>query len=230
SVPADLVASIGPGDWVLVPWGRGRKIGIVLVVTSTSEISEDKVRPIAGRIDEAPPAMPAWLELVDFTARYYHRHPGEVMMPAVPKLLRTPPSAARRKESVFGRARRRFATTTPSPGSPVPIGPGRAGATSPSAAPTLKPAQADALHAIAQAEGFGAFLLHGVTGSGKTEVYLRFIASRLAADPMAQVLVLVPEIALTPQLADRVRARFPGEPIAILHSGLPEGDRKSTRL
>jgi len=68
-------------------------------------------------------------------------------------------------------------------------------------------------------------LLHGVTGSGKTEVYLRWLATVLARDPACQVLLLVPEIALTPQLATQVAARFPGERLAILHSDLPDGDR-----
>jgi primosomal protein N' (replication factor Y) len=70
--------------------------------------------------------------------------------------------------------------------------------------------------------GFAAFLLHGVTGSGKTEVYLRVIAEALEAGRNA--LVLVPEISLTPQLAARFRARF-GDQVAILHSGLTEQQR-----
>src|SRR5690606_19321847 len=63
----------------------------------------------------------------------------------------------------------------------------------------------------------GTFLLHGVTGSGKTEVYLQVVAKALEEGRGA--LVLVPEIALTPQLVARFRARF-GEGIAVLHSGL----------
>jgi primosomal protein N' (replication factor Y) len=72
------------------------------------------------------------------------------------------------------------------------------------------------------AAGFATFVLHGVTGSGKTEVYLRVIAAARAAGRGA--LVLVPEIALTPQLAARFRARF-GEDVAVLHSALPPGER-----
>ncbi len=71
---------------------------------------------------------------------------------------------------------------------------------------------------------FAPFLLHGVTGSGKTEVYLRAIAAGL--EKGRQALVLVPEIALTPQLVARFRARFHGRAaIAVLHSGLSDGER-----
>ncbi len=79
-----------------------------------------------------------------------------------------------------------------------------------------------AVATAASTGGFAAFLLHGVTGSGKTEVYLRVIAEALDAGRTA--LVLVPEISLTPQLAARFRARF-GDQVAILHSGLTEQAR-----
>ncbi|VVE15556.1 Primosomal protein N' [Pandoraea terrigena] len=68
------------------------------------------------------------------------------------------------------------------------------------------------------------FLLYGVTGSGKTEVYLRAVAEALR-ERDAQVLVLVPEINLTPQLEGVFRARFPEEALVTLHSGLAEGER-----
>ncbi|TMQ08823.1 MAG: DEAD/DEAH box helicase [Deltaproteobacteria bacterium] len=80
----------------------------------------------------------------------------------------------------------------------------------------------EAIGAAAVGRTFETFLLHGVTGSGKTEVYLRVIATALAAGRTA--LVLVPEISLTPQLAARFRARF-GDLVAILHSGLSETAR-----
>src|SRR5262245_29672796 len=72
------------------------------------------------------------------------------------------------------------------------------------------------------ANGFRAYLLHGVTGSGKTEVYLRLIAAQLAAG--RQTLLLVPEIGLTPQLVRRLRERF-GEELAVLHSAVTERQR-----
>jgi primosomal protein N' (replication factor Y) (superfamily II helicase) len=98
----------------------------------------------------------------------------------------------------------------------------------PGAAPALTPAQATALAEIDAAAGsFAAFLLHGVTGSGKTEVYLQAIARARAAGRGA--LVLVPEIALTPQLAGRFRARF-GDDVALLHSGLSDPERHAEWL
>ena len=97
-------------------------------------------------------------------------------------------------------------------------------------APTLRALTADqraVLDAIAAdagptRHGFRCYLLHGVTGSGKTEVYLQLIAAELAAG--RQTLLLVPEIGLTPQLVGRLRERF-GEELAILHSALTERER-----
>ena len=90
---------------------------------------------------------------------------------------------------------------------------------------TLTDDQRDALVPIRDAikrQVAETFLLHGVTGSGKTEVYLRAIAEALEAG--RQALVLVPEITLTHQLVARVRARF-GDEVAVLHSGLKPGER-----
>ncbi|MBW4619273.1 MAG: primosomal protein N' [Cyanosarcina radialis HA8281-LM2] len=90
---------------------------------------------------------------------------------------------------------------------------------------SLTPAQGEALAAINAIEGFAKVLLHGVTGSGKTEVYLQAIAPILERGQSA--LVLVPEIGLTPQLTDRFRARF-GNQVCVYHSALSDGERYDT--
>ncbi len=90
---------------------------------------------------------------------------------------------------------------------------------------TLTIAQAAALETINSLDGVAEVLLHGITGSGKTEVYLQAIAPLLAKGKSA--LVLVPEIGLTPQLTDRFRARF-GEKVCVYHSALSDGERYDT--
>ncbi|PIG93380.1 primosomal protein N' [Gloeocapsopsis sp. IPPAS B-1203] len=90
---------------------------------------------------------------------------------------------------------------------------------------TLTPAQSQALERIIKLEGYAQVLLHGVTGSGKTEVYLQAIAPLLNQGKSA--LVLVPEIGLTPQLTDRFRARF-GNKVCVYHSALSDGERYDT--
>jgi len=223
--------AIGPGSWVVVPWGRGRRIGLVLELAERSELGPDRIRPIDAPLADAPSAPADWLRLVRFAADYYHRGAGEVALPAVPKLLRTPPSA-RARGSVFERARRRFDTVATASGadtsgSDIPST-GEASASGPVFSGTTRepsPAQREALAALSSDTGFSVSLLHGVTGSGKTEVYLQWLATFLARDETAQVLLLVPEIALTPQLAGQLASRFPGERVAVLHSDLADGDR-----
>ena len=92
----------------------------------------------------------------------------------------------------------------------------------PGTAPMLNDAQQNAVDSINRSPGFVAWLLDGVTGSGKTEVYLGALAHTLAQG--RQVLVLVPEIGLAPQTVGRFRDRF-GVPVAVLHSGLNASER-----
>ena len=102
----------------------------------------------------------------------------------------------------------------------------------------MRPAPTDeqrqAVDEIGAAQGFSPFLLHGVTGSGKTEVYLRSLERLFDARPDAQALVLVPEINLTPQFEAAFRARFASlagdDSIVTLHSGMADGERARSWL
>jgi primosomal protein N' (replication factor Y) len=206
---------ICPGDWVIVPWGRSRRVGLVAALTDSTTVPSDRLRMLEERLPGMPRMPDHWLELIGFGSRYYHAGFGELALPAVPKLLRTVPSA-RSRGSPVARARERFDADLPNP----------TAATDPSESErVLTPAQTEALSQIQSCAGHAVFLLHGITGSGKTEVYFRWLAALLARDQAAQALVLVPEIALTPQFAQRIRERFPMLPLAILHSDMPDAER-----
>ena len=206
---------ICPGDWVIVPWGRSRRVGLVAALADSTTVPSDRLRLLEERLPGMP-RMPAdWLELIGFGSRYYHAGFGELALPAVPKLLRTVPGARSRGSPVL-RARERFEASLPKPPEPD---------RSSDSERVLTPGQIEALSQIQSCVGHAVFLLHGITGSGKTEVYFRWLEALLARDQAAQALVLVPEIALTPQFAQRIRERFPMLPLAILHSDMPDAER-----
>jgi len=185
------------GRLVKVPFGPSLKIGVVVAEAEVSDQPADKLKT-AELLDDLP-ALPAdWLELCIFCARYYHYPLGQVMAFALPPLLR------RGKMPRIPKAK------------PCAVLP-------PPTFAAATPDQATAIAAITGAGGFKTFLLHGVTGSGKTEVYLRAIEAVLAAG--GQALMLVPEIALTPQLESRVSARFPGAYVVSAHSGVADAAR-----
>ena len=199
-VPADIVLTAGDiGRRVLVPFGKKSRIGILVDLPGESEIAAAQLKPLEALLAELP-ALPAdWFRLCEFCADYYHAPTGMVM-------LSTLPAGLRRIDPPQARKMRRAAKPPPA-----------------CAAPQLTAEQQNALAAIDSGSGFQAWLLHGVTGSGKTEVYLRLIERSLAAG--RQALLLVPEINLTPQLESRVAARFPQAQLTSLHSELSEAAR-----
>ena len=190
------------GCCVRVPFGRGERLGVIVAVAETSEQAADKLKP-AGEILRGMPALPNdWLALTEFCSRYYQHPLGEVMALALPPYLRRGKLPAKRKSK-------------PLPETVAAAGPD---------VPELHPEQALAVAAVAASFGsYAAFLLHGITGSGKTEVYLRLIEQTLAQG--RQALMLVPEIALTPQLEGRVAARFPSARVVSAHSGMADAAR-----
>jgi len=195
------------GRLAKVSFGNGSKVGVVLGVVEQSEQPAEKLK--TAELIDALSSLPAdWIELCSFCARYYHHPLGQVMAFALPPLLRKGklPRALKPKVGAGGTA-------------PIVI--------VPTATPDQERAIA-AIVAIAAAQEFRTFLLHGVTGSGKTEVYLRAIERVLARG--GQALMLVPEIALTPQLESRVRNRFPQAHIVSAHSGVADAARSRAFL
>lgn len=199
------------GQLVLVPFGRREVIGLIVAVQQTSDVPPDKLKRAIAVRTQLTALSGAWLALCAFAADYYQRPLGEVAIPGLPKNLRAAKTTS--LDKAIKKLAKDFAIHDATP----------------VATPQLNPAQQAAADAIADSHGFAPMLLHGVTGSGKTEVYLQAaeqILTRAAeAEESAQILILVPEINLTPQLEGNVRARFPGVAIATLHSGLAEGER-----
>ncbi|MGB6006524.1 primosomal protein N' [Castellaniella sp.] len=212
-------APVAPGVRVRVVFGRRAMVGMVWAVREHPAVSADRVRPIEAVLDDLPPMPADWLRLADFAAQYYHRPLGEVLLPVLPPPLRKPAAytGARAAGGPVSRADRR-------PGAAARAAAGDGSGSDPVALTTGQRAALDQLRALLAA-GRGVALLHGVTGSGKTELYLRL--ARQVLDQGRQVLILVPEINLTPQLEQIVRMRLcaaPGD-LAVLHSRLSDGER-----
>lgn len=203
------------GQLALVPFGRREVVGVIVDIKQETEVEPDRLREVIAIRSQLAPLSADWLALCNFAAGYYQRPLGEVALPCLPKSLRSA------KTLPLDRALKKIAQTATAKASGDPA--------SPSPRPQLNAEQLAAVDAIADGDTFQTHLLFGVTGSGKTEVYLHAaerILQRAAADKrLAQVLILVPEINLTPQLEASVRARFPDLPVVTLHSQLAEGER-----
>ena len=186
------------GDRVAVRFGNRTQIGVVVESEARTSIAAERLRSISAVRDDAPRLSEEWLELMRFLSSYYQRPLGETIIAALPPRLRSVKPLPRK------------ALDAPPPSSPRFVAPH-----------TLTTEQADAVRRISSSLGrFAPILLHGVTGSGKTEVYLHAIAEVVRAG--GQALVLVPEISLTPQLEARFRAAFPEANIALMHSALED--------
>jgi primosomal protein N' (replication factor Y) (superfamily II helicase) len=294
------------GARVRVPFARKPRVGIVLGVAESAQVSADKLKPVEAVLDDGRFLSEEWRALTAFCARYY-RHPlGSAMLAGLPTRLREPDAVADARLV----ARYAFATQPKFPASSTgkrnlwallqsgpkwgyelmaaspnalkiasewassghvietdglaansieldagkpsataasaaaatptaaaPAAPATASATASAAAaaltssasfappnaPPLNAAQLAAVERIAQASPGQALLLHGITGSGKTEVYLAAMAAIVAAGK--QALLLVPEINLTPSLVAQVSRRFAGQPVAVMHSAMNESER-----
>ncbi|MBR7800549.1 primosomal protein N' [Undibacterium fentianense] len=197
------------GQIALVPFGRQEMAGLILAVHSQTDVPADKIKSVLAVRHQCPALDARWIALCQFAANYYQRPIGEVAIPALPKNLRVP------KPTSLDRNLKKLAK----------LALAKLDSVEPSSPPDLNREQHQAVETITSKSGFAPYLLHGVTGSGKTEVYLQTAARMLARQEQSQVLILVPEINLTPQLEGNIRQRFPGLQVATLHSGMAEGER-----
>jgi primosomal protein N' (replication factor Y) (superfamily II helicase) len=204
--------TLAPGTLVRVPLGRREVPGLVWASDSDAVGPREPVpvlRPVTQALLSLPPMNPRWCALVEFAAGYYQRSIGEVALSVLPPELRKLDDA-----QLASRIKRldKSLQIAPAAAAPQP--------------PPLSDEQVrvlDELDPLVRECKPSTVLLHGATGSGKTEVYLRAAARTLEAG--RQALVLVPEINLTPQLEARFAERFAGRHIVSLHSGLTPAQR-----
>ena len=202
------------GSCCVVPVGRREVIGLCVGISETTEVQDQDLRRVNRWLTEVEPLNSTWRTFTRFAADYYQHAWGQVAVAALPPVLRSAPGP--RWNASLDKLRKNAADdATLRPASdPLP----------------LNPQQQQAADSVSGIDDFAAFLLYGVTGSGKTEVYFAAIERLLAAEPQAQVLILVPEIGLTPQLQSRLRARFAQAHIATMHSAMAQRERSAAWL
>ena len=200
-----------PGTLVRVPLGAREVTGVVWDAAVDTNVPTD-LRPLSHALEALPSLSAHWRALVEFTAAYYQRSIGEIALSVLPPELRKLGDAQiANRIAKLKRSLQALGEGAPRPSSTPP----------PNADQTAALAHISVL--MDDCTNPATVLLHGLTGSGKTEVYLGAAARALEAGK--QALVLVPEINLTPQLEARFAQRFTGRHIVSLHSGLTPAQR-----
>ncbi len=213
--------ALKPGMLVRVPLGRREVLGLVWDSPPSTELNPETLKPVLAVYSDLPPLNAAWRKLVHFGAQYYQRAWGEMAHQALPPQLRalSDEQLQRRLKKLHASAAK--AQTAASKNGFAP--------------PDPTPEQAQVLQILqSPAAQLRTALIFGSTGSGKTEVYLRRMTDVLQSDPQAQVLIMVPEINLTPQLEERVRSRFEplmgGGCVVSMHSAMTPAQRLNAWL
>jgi primosomal protein N' (replication factor Y) len=199
-IPEELKDTVKEGMILQIPFGRRKASGYVvnLLPKVKEGLEVDKIKNFEKLLLEFPLFTKEDMVFLNKVSKYYHYPLGAVMRNAHPKIMKRLPKPVDPSEVM------------PSIGeSPFDLGKDQKYAV-------------DSISSAIKEGGYKPFLLEGITGSGKTEVYLQSIAECLNSGKSA--LLLVPEIALTPQLINRVSERF-GENVALLHSAVSSGER-----
>ena len=195
----EIPDDVGPGAVVEVRFGNSKQRGVVTEVDVQPPKGID-TSPVERVVEELPRPL---VELALWVADYYGSTPGRALTLVAP-------------------VQRKARGTRPQPAERDAL----TGEAEPAELSATQQAALERITAALDAGESANFLLYGATGSGKTEVYLQACATALQRNRGA--IVLVPEIALTPQTLGRFRARF-GERIAVLHSALSEAERRDER-
>jgi primosomal protein N' (replication factor Y) len=201
------------GMIVEVPFGRSLLVGMIIKVSTHSDFDIDKLK---GVTRSAPllPLDPAALRLMNFASQYYVHALGETIIPTIPQMWKKPDDWEKIPQKLAADAEKKKKKSEP----------GKVeGFIDESRLNDVQKAALEKLRELPPSQ-FRAILLQGQTGSGKTAVFLNWL-SGILENVKAQVLLLVPEINLTPQLERRVRAYFPDKKMVVLHSGVSEKKR-----
>jgi primosomal protein N' (replication factor Y) len=190
------------GQIVEVPFRRGHSIGVVIKVSDYSEYENSKLK-FVERIAPLPLLDAALLRLMNFASQYYIHSLGETILPAIPQLWKKADNWEKLSKQLVSTEKKSAKKNMAADGF--------------ISEEQLNSEQKFALKELVsmdtKKDGFRAILLQGQTGS------------YILQDPDAQIMILVPEINLTPQLERRVRAYFPDKIMAVLHSGVSEKKR-----
>jgi len=208
----DFVAEPKKGQMVQVSFGRQECVGVVMRIMDKTEYDPAKLKKIQA-LAPLPPISGDVVAMAEFAATYYQRPIGEVLIPSIPKMWRQ-----KNKWELLGKekkaVKKRAATKNPKePKSENEI--------------KLNKEQlfiVEKLWKQSASKKFSCNLLQGVTGSGKTLTYLSWL-KKILDDDESQVMIMVPEINLTPQLEASVEQAFPGKKLVVMHSGITDRTR-----
>jgi len=197
------------GMLVSVPFGKKDIVGVVINVSEESSYELDKIKKVIG-IAPTNPLSEDLISMAEFASTYYQRTIGEVLISSIP---------------VAWRKNEKWATIAKPKRQPKEIAHKNISDVKKSIELNeQQQAIIKALEVASLEKKFQTYLLQGITGSGKTLTYLNWLTGVLTS-ANDQVLIMVPEINLTPQLEESVRQAFPEKIVAVLHSGLTERNR-----
>ena len=256
--------SFSIGQYVTIPFGRRKLIGVICEISLSSDIHPSKLKSIIN-VDPEIIFDAQMFKLLNFVSKYYHYPIGQTIMSVVPSRLKKNLNQLRQFELIYQATEKltqEFINQLPRRQLRIrkvaeamllrdlrqtevmkmvsnwsecisqleTFGCLKSKIYEPEVdvsnieIPSLNAEQNSVINAITMGNGYQASLIFGITGSGKTEVYMRLIEHRLK-DSKTQALILVPEINLTPQLENRFRTRFPNKKLVSLHSHLTDIER-----
>ncbi len=202
-IPQDLLGKLKPGMRLHVPFGRGKRTGYIVELTDEPEIEEDRIKEVYGIVEGAVPVEERLITLASWLKEHY----GGTMNHALKTVLLAPAEKkSRPRKKKEGEEEVKYPEA---PSDPITLN-------------SAQRAAADRIIGDRKSGKKAVYLLHGVTGSGKTEVYIEVMKEAVAAGK--QVIFLIPEIALTFQTVQRLKTWF-SDRVSILNSRMSKGER-----